>query len=78
MAKETETSDTGVATNDAYKEAVQALKHGNLRAAARRTAQAAGTLLVSPRAIASLFSLHTWRIIYTGQVLRRRAERVQE
>jgi hypothetical protein len=42
-------------------------------AAAACAARAAGTLLRSGRAIRSLFSPQTWRIIHTGQVLRARA-----
>ena len=39
---------------------------------------AAATLLSSPRAIGSLFSPHTWRIVWVGQVLRRRAAAMRE
>ncbi len=63
--------------NAYMQEAVESLRRGRALSALARSARAAGTLLASPRAIASLFSRHTWRIIYTGQVLRRRACRVQ-
>jgi hypothetical protein len=39
--------------------------------------QAAGTFLRSARAIKSMFSPHTWHIIWIGQVLRARAVREQ-
>jgi len=60
--------------NALMQEALTSLKRGRVIAGTQCTARAMATLLASPRAIASLFSLHTWRIIYTGQVLRRRAE----
>jgi len=69
--------------NAFMQEAVEAIKAADVLRAVERTGRAAVALLVSPRAIASLFSLHTWRIIYMGQVLRKRGEkgskfRVQE
>jgi glycosyltransferase involved in cell wall biosynthesis len=61
--------------NAFMQEAADSIKHARLFRAIARTGQAAGTLLASPRAIASLFSWHTWQIIYTGRVLRKRAQR---
>jgi hypothetical protein len=54
-------------------EMLAALGEGRWRDAARRTGDVARALLGSPRAAASLLSPHTWRIVYVGQVLRRRA-----
>jgi glycosyltransferase involved in cell wall biosynthesis len=54
-------------------EAMESCTAGKIFRALDMVGRAAGTLLVSPRAIISLFSLHTWRIIYMGQVLRKRA-----
>jgi glycosyltransferase involved in cell wall biosynthesis len=48
---------------------------GHVISAAGHAMRAAATLLASPRAMASLLSPHTWRIVWVGQVLRRRAER---
>jgi glycosyltransferase involved in cell wall biosynthesis len=45
-------------------------RHARLHLAARNIISAVGALLASPRAIASLFSAKTWKIIRTGQVLR--------
>jgi glycosyltransferase involved in cell wall biosynthesis len=53
--------------------AKSALSHGKIGQSLKHTAQAAGTLLRSGRAIKSIFSPHTWRIIWTGQILRARA-----
>jgi glycosyltransferase involved in cell wall biosynthesis len=54
-------------------EARQALRHRDRGSAARAFANAAANLLTSPRAMWSLMSPRTWRVIYTGQVLRKRA-----
>jgi glycosyltransferase involved in cell wall biosynthesis len=51
-------------------DALQEARHGHLPRAARQIMSAAGALSSSPRAIASLFSIKTWKIIRTGQVLR--------
>jgi hypothetical protein len=49
------------------------LRKGNLSPACSSFASAASAILLSPRAMLSLFSLRTWKIIWTGQILRRRA-----
>ena len=54
-------------------DALAALRRGRVREAARSAAKVATALLSSPRAVASLLSPPTWRVIYTGQILRRRA-----
>lgn len=51
----------------------QALRHRDLGSAANSFARAAGNLVFSPRAMWSLLWPRTWRVIYTGQVLRKRA-----
>lgn len=51
----------------------QALRHRDFGSAADSIARAAGNLVSSPRAMWSLLSPQTWRVIYTGQVLRKRA-----
>ena len=50
-----------------------ALRLGDVGSAAASLARATGNLLSSPRAMCSLLSPRTWRVIYTGQVLRSRA-----
>jgi glycosyltransferase involved in cell wall biosynthesis len=60
--------------NALLQEAAGFVKRGQPVVAIERVSRAMTTLLVSPRAMASLFSPHTWQIIYTGQILRRRAE----
>ena len=50
-----------------------ALRHRDLGSAAASFARAGGNLMGSPRAMWSLLSPRTWRVIYTGQVLRKRA-----
>ena len=50
-----------------------ALRHRDLGNAAGSIARAACNLIGSPRAVWSLLSPRTWRVIYTGQVLRKRA-----
>lgn len=54
-------------------EARQALRHGARATAAASFARATANLASSPRAMWSLLSPRTWRVIYTGQVLRKRA-----
>lgn len=54
-------------------EALTALRRLRLTRALPALARASTSLFRSPRALASLFSPHTWRIIYTGQLLRRHA-----
>ena len=54
-------------------EARQALRHGAPGSAAASVARATGNLVSSPRAMWSLLQPRTWRVIYTGQVLRKRA-----
>ena len=54
-------------------EARQALRHGDYGASASALARATGNLVSSPKAMWSLLSPRTWRVIYTGQVLRSRA-----
>ncbi len=53
------------------KEGLDALRRGRLGTFFRSAGMVTGTMLRSPRAIGSLFSPFTWRIIYVGQVLRR-------
>ena len=50
-----------------------ALQHGDVASAAASLLRATGNLVGSPRAMWSLLSPRTWRVIYTGQVLRKRA-----
>jgi glycosyltransferase involved in cell wall biosynthesis len=52
--------------------AVKSLRQGKFAKAIPCATLGAATLLASPRAILSLFSPRTWRIIWVGQVLRRR------
>ena len=54
-------------------EARAALRLRDLGSAAGSIARAACNLIGSPRAVWSLLSPRTWRVIYTGQVLRKRA-----
>ena len=54
-------------------EARQALRHRDIGNAVGSFARATGNLASSPRALWSLLSPRTWRVIYTGRVLRRRA-----
>ncbi len=49
------------------------IRKGHLVQALRHVLGAVTSLLSSPRAVGSLFSPHTWRIVWVGQVLRRRA-----
>jgi glycosyltransferase involved in cell wall biosynthesis len=51
-------------------EAAEAARRGKIHLAAAGLAKAAGRTLASPRAIVSLLQPRTWKIIYTGQVLR--------
>jgi GT2 family glycosyltransferase len=55
------------------KAALTALARGRVLDFARSSAQVLTTLASSPRAITSLFSPFTWRIMYVGQILRARA-----
>jgi glycosyltransferase involved in cell wall biosynthesis len=50
------------------------IRRGRVLDSVGEVGRAVGTLLSSPRAVLSLFSPHTWRIVWVGQVLRRRAE----
>jgi len=54
-------------------EARQALRHRDRGSAAVSLARATANLVSSPRAMLSLLSPRVWRVIYTGQVLRKRA-----
>jgi glycosyltransferase involved in cell wall biosynthesis len=54
-------------------EARQALRLGDYGSTASSLARATKNLVTSPRALWSLLSPRTWRVIYTGQVLRARA-----
>ena len=56
-------------------EARQALRLGDYRSSALSLARATRNLVTSPRAMRSLLSPQTWRVIYTGRVLRARALR---
>lgn len=52
------------------REALRSLRAGAIGSSAGATARAAGILVSSPRAIWSMLQPRTWRIIWTGQVLR--------
>jgi glycosyltransferase involved in cell wall biosynthesis len=54
-------------------EGIAAARRGRVDLVAARSAEAAMNVLTSPRAMASLFSMRTWRIILTGQRLRQAA-----
>ncbi|MGH2487596.1 MAG: hypothetical protein ACRDHE_16465, partial [Ktedonobacterales bacterium] len=54
-------------------EAINSLSRGHVLGAAAGFTRAAGTSLCSGRLLKSLLSPHTWRVIWVGQVLRRRA-----
>lgn len=58
-------------------EARAALARGRLGGAVRAVARGAKIVLTSPRAMKSLLSPRTWRIIWVGQVLRARAAAAQ-
>jgi glycosyltransferase involved in cell wall biosynthesis len=60
------------------RESIQALGSGKVGTSIHAAAKVAGTLLASPRAVGSLFSPHTWRIMWVGQVLRARAAAEQQ
>jgi len=51
-------------------DALKETRRRHLHRAAGHMFSAASALLASPRAVASLFSVRTWKIIWTGQVLR--------
>jgi glycosyltransferase involved in cell wall biosynthesis len=53
--------------------AMRALRGGKVIDASSGLARAAGNVLASPRAALSLLQPHTWRIVWTGQVLRKQA-----
>jgi hypothetical protein len=59
--------------NQHVRDGVSLAIRGRLIAAVSHAGRAARALLSSPRAITSLFSPHMWRIVWVGQVLRRRA-----
>ena len=52
------------------REATSASARWKLGQAVTSFARATGTLFSSPRAVASMFQPRTWKIIYTGQILR--------
>jgi glycosyltransferase involved in cell wall biosynthesis len=54
-------------------EGLKALRHRNVPGFAASAARVVGTLVRCPGALGSLFDPFTWRIIYVGQVLRRRS-----
>ena len=54
-------------------EARAALRVGDYGSSATGLLRATKNLVTSPRAVWSLLSPRTWRVIYTGQVLRARA-----
>jgi glycosyltransferase involved in cell wall biosynthesis len=60
--------------NQHARDGLNSVARGRLVTAAGHFGGAVRNLLSSPRAIGSLFSPHTWRIVWVGQVLRRRAE----
>lgn len=59
------------------RDALASLAKGRVMDAARSIGGGARTLLSSPRAMGSLLSLHTWRIMWVGQVLRARSAAAQ-
>jgi glycosyltransferase involved in cell wall biosynthesis len=56
-------------------QAVQSLRQGHVVAALADVARANGKLFGSHRSVISIFQPRTWKIIWTGQVLRARAAR---
>ena len=58
-------------------DAAAAVRQGALGKALACAGQATGALLRSPRAVVSMFQPLTWKIIYTGQVLRGRSMRAE-
>ena len=54
-------------------DALDAVARGQIVRAARSFARAAGVAFTSPRLLKSLLSMHTWRVMWVGQVLRRNA-----
>jgi hypothetical protein len=60
--------------NAHLQDALAKMRRKEMGGAAGNAVRAMVTLLSSPRAMASLLSPRTWRIIYTGQVLRGRGE----
>src|SRR6185437_14307226 len=59
--------------NQCLQDGLASALRGQLVKAAQHICRAIGTLFLSPRAMGSLLSPHTWRIVWVGQVLRRRA-----
>lgn len=55
------------------RDALSALRCGRVAPAVRSIAKGAGTVLTSPRVVASLLSPHTWHVMWVGQVLRARS-----
>jgi glycosyltransferase involved in cell wall biosynthesis len=55
--------------------ATAAVRRGKIAGACSSFARASGNFLSSPRAVVSMFQPRTWKIIYTGQVLRERSMR---
>jgi glycosyltransferase involved in cell wall biosynthesis len=55
------------------RDATTSLRRGKPQTAIADAFRVAKILLMSPRAILSLISPHTWRIVWVGQVLRRRS-----
>jgi len=55
-------------------DAAASARRGRFPAAARLAAHAVATVATSPPAMASLLSPRTWKIIYTGQILRSRGQ----
>jgi len=60
--------------NQHARDGLDSIARGRIVSAAGHLGGALRNLLSSRRAMASLFSPHTWRIVWVGQVLRRRAE----
>jgi glycosyltransferase involved in cell wall biosynthesis len=57
-------------------QSLQSLSQGKVGGTMAGLAHATGTLLSSPRAMGSMLQPRTWKIIWTGQVLRARAARM--
>lgn len=58
-------------------EAQQAWRYADRWSSVASLTKAMGNFVGSPRAIGALFFPHTWRVIHTGQVLRKRAAAAQ-
>ena len=61
--------------NHHLQQARQSARHGRIRPALADFARATGKLFGSHRSVISMFQPRTWKIIWTGQVLRARAAR---